>query len=78
MFVSIIKRGKHTVYKHGITSQMEVTELSLWKKGGGTRKMEYKADEDLTLETIIKRGTQYFLPQGKSAGWLERYGGVSC
>lgn len=62
-------RGKHSVYKlyigwqHFTSGKYRVVTL---KKGGGTRMMKYKTDEDLDVQTIIKRGAQFFFPNGKS------------
>ncbi|XP_069132070.1 mucin-2-like [Argopecten irradians] len=62
-------RGKHNVYKLYIGWQNYSSEkyrVVTIKKGGGTRLIEYKADEVQTVESIIRKGTQYFFPNGKS------------
>lgn len=56
-------RGKHSVYKlyigwqHLTSGRYKVVTV---KKGNGTRMMKYKTDEDLGVQTIIKRGVQFF------------------
>lgn len=62
-------RGRHSKYKlyigwqHYSGGRYRVVTV---KKGGGTRMMEYFADENLTVPDIVRIGSNFFFPKKKN------------